>query len=111
MKVSSLTVAVSTTVVLTVPLLYVSYLLYKKQQALLSILRSANSTKPARKKRVLDPSMKPALSQVHALLQDVADSGMRSWEEIPVEPVDEPEPVGLDLDTIPMFTPRAALAF
>jgi hypothetical protein len=93
MKYPSLLAVVGITVVLSVPLIYASYLVYKKQQALLSVLRSG------RKQQQLKRTKSPArLGPDPDPYSDYADADDSDYHD-----------VGLDLDSIPMFTPRNAL--
>ena len=82
---------VGVTLVLSAPLVYASYLVYVKQQRLLCALKRKPQPKTRALKRV------PSLAQVPVQAQ------------APSKDEEEHHDVGLDLDSIPMFTPMTAL--
>jgi len=82
---------VGVTLVLSAPLVYASYLVYVKQQRLLCALKRKAHPQPQLLKRV------PPLAQVPVQVQ------------APLKDEEEHHDVGLDLDSIPMFTPMTAL--
>jgi hypothetical protein len=99
MKYPSLLAVVGITVVLSVPLIYASYLVYKKQQALLSVLRSGRKQQQQQLKRTKSPArLGPDPDPYSDYADPNADADDSDYHD-----------VGLDLDSIPMFTPRNAL--
>jgi hypothetical protein len=96
MKYQSLLAVVGVTLVLSAPLLYASYLVYKKQQTLLRVLGRRSRRQRDKKPIVRVPAEVP--------MAVPSPSSDGHWDDD-----EEHHDVGLDLDSIPMFTPRTAL--
>ena len=88
---------VGVTLALSAPMVYASYLVYVKQQRLLCALK--RRAQPRAQPRVQPRALKrvPSLAQVPVQVQS------------PSKDEEEHHDVGLDLDSIPMFTPMTAL--